>query len=273
MMKKDRLIIFLVCLLSGFAAHAQDDIQEFVVKVGDFTSLSVIDNINVEYKCNPDSTGLAVFSADSAMANQMIFTNNKKGKLTISVGTDSVYINHLPVITVYSSYLQEAENSGDSTLIVRNVAPAPQVKFKLQANGSIEIENVIATKIGLEIFTGNGLIKATGKCTELSIKNTGTGTVDAKALQSKNVNCRLLGTGKVYCYVDEGKLSIKGSGTGKVYYVGKPSEIKSFQLGTIKAIDNNDAETANPEEDKTESSEKVQSDSVASDDEETEVRL
>lgn len=250
-MRMKRLFLMMLLSISVFVAKAQDDIQDFVLKVGDFTHLSVVDNISVEYVSNPDSTGYAKFTADKAMADQMIFTNNKKGKLTISVGTDSVFTTHLPRITVYSSYLQEADNGGDSTLYVRSVAPAPQLKFKLLANGSILLANVVATKVELEIFTGNGTIQAAGKCTELNLKNTGTGKVDAKSLKADEVRCRILGTGKVYCNVnDGGKLSIKGSGTGKVYYTGKDVKIKSFQLGTIKAIDVNDNADATEDENK-----------------------
>ena len=46
----------------------------------------------------------------------------------------------------------------------------------------------------------------------------------------------LVGTGSIRCNVNDGPLSIKGSGTGKIYYRGTPTEIKSFQLGTIKAV-------------------------------------
>ena len=232
---KSRMLYVIALLMAFLVADAQE-MQDFTVNVGDFTSLTVVDDINVEYRCNPDSTGYAKFSAFPAMANQLIFTNNKKGKLSITVGTDSVYNENLPDIVVYSAYLQSADNLGDSTLIVRSVAPAPHVKFKLMDNGSIIVDEVVATTVDLEILTGKGNISVKGKCTGLNVKNTGKGTIRADELIAENVNCRILGTGKVYCRIDGGKLSIKGSGTGKLYYRGKPAEIKSFQLGTIKAI-------------------------------------
>lgn len=232
---KNKIVLTAVLLVSLFSVKAQK-MQDFAVKVGDFTQLSVVDNINVEYRCNADSTGYAKFSAVPAMANQLIFTNNKKGKLSITVGSDSVYTKNLPKIVVYSAYLQSADNQGDSTLHIRSIAPAPHIKFKLMDNGSIIVDDVTATAIDLEILTGMGNIEIGGKCTDLSVKNTGKGTVKAENLVSNNVNCRILGTGKVYCHVNGGKLSIKGSGTGKLYYRGQPGEMKSLQLGTIKAI-------------------------------------
>ena len=233
-MKNKILIVFamLALALTGMA----EEKQRFVVNVGDFTHLAVVDHINVEYRCNADSAGKAVFSAVPKMANQLIFTNNNKGKLSITVGSDSVYSERLPKVIVYSAYLQYAENLGDSTLCVKSVASSPRVKFKLMNNGRLLVDAVDATTVEIEILTGNGYTQVGGKCTDLKIKNTGKAEVRTEGLEATNVSCRIIGTGKVYCKVNGGKLSLNGSGTGKLYYYGKPSEIKSFQLGTLTAI-------------------------------------
>lgn len=230
-----KILMIMTLLMSMSVINAQE-IQSFTVKVGDFTQLSVVDDINVVYECKPDSTGYAKFTADTDMANQMIFTNNKKGKLSISVGSDSVYTKHLPTIVVYSAFLQSAENFGDSTLHVKSIAPAPKMKFKLVDNGSIVADKVETTDLTLEILTGKGLIQVNGKCTDLNVKNTGKGTIKTEELLAENVNCRIVGTGKVYCHVNGGSLMLKGTGTGKLYYKGKPSSVKQRQLGTLKAI-------------------------------------
>lgn len=234
-MMKNRILLIVAVLLGTLAVQAVEK-QNFTVNVGDFTQLSVVDNINVIYVSNADSTGYAKFSAVPAMANQMIFSNNKKGKLSIMVGTDSVYNKQLPTITVYSAYLQNAENLGDSTLHVKTVAPAPQLKFKLVDNGMIVVDEAIATTVDVEILTGKGNIKINGKCTDLHVRNTGKGTINASGLPAQNVSCRIIGTGKVYCHVEGGELNLKGSGTGKLYYTGKPDRVKQYQLGTLKAI-------------------------------------
>ena len=163
---KSKIVFFIIMLFSLVGMKAEK-IQHFEAKVGEFKNLVVIDNINVEYICNPDSAGLAVFDALPAMANQMIFSNNGKGKLQINVGTDSVNHPNLPLIKVYSTYLQEAVNDGDSTLTIAKVAPAPSVKFKLSDNGRIIIKDVQATDVELAILTGKGEIQASGKCTNL----------------------------------------------------------------------------------------------------------
>ena len=233
-MKKNILLIFALCI-ACFVAKAQDK-QKFVVPVEDFTQILVSDHINVEYHCRPDSSGYAVFLASPRMANQIVFTNNRKGKLSISVNTDSVYNKSLPKIILYSAYLESAENHGDSTLTVKSIAPRPNAKFKLVNNGSIVAENITVTKVETEILTGRGKIAVSGECTDLIVKNLGTGIINTEGLTSKNVTCRIMGTGKVYCNVNGGALSLSGTGTGKLYYHGTPASIRERQFGTIKAI-------------------------------------
>ena len=45
-----------------------------------------------------------------------------------------------------------------------------------------------------------------------------------------------MGTGRIGCHVNGGDLKVSGSGTGKVYYKGKPNNVTVRKLGTIKAI-------------------------------------
>lgn len=221
----------MVC--SNFMAQKK---QLFEVKVGDFSQLAVIDNINVVYACSPDSAGMAVFSCSPAIANQLMFTNNQKGKLSINVGTDSVNSPSLPTLKLYSTFLREAVNDGTCTLTIEKIAPAPDLKFKLSDNGCVIVNDAKSTNLELAIVTGKGKISASGECTNLTVRNMGTGIVQAEQVKTVNANCRILGTGKVYCNINGGRLTIKGSGTGKVFYHGLPSEIKSLQLGSIKAI-------------------------------------
>ena len=240
------MLMAVVALLNVCQAKAQD-MQRFIVNVGDFTHLLVEDHVNVVYECNPDSTGFARYYAKPELARQIVFTNNKKGKLSISIGSDSIYAHTVPTVVVYSAYLQTAENQGDSTLTVKSVATAPHIKFKLMNNGTLMVENVEATTVEAEVLTGKGRLEIHGKCNDFEAKNTGKADIYAEGLVAKNVSCRILGTGRVYCYINGGKLSLKGSGTGKVYYRGVPAEMKSFQLGSIKAISLDQTQPKNEE--------------------------
>ena len=234
-----RRVIFLLVFLAAatLGVSAQDGLGRYEVKVGDFKVLRVINDINVDYVCNPDSAGMAVFYTTADKASAFMFDNNMKGKLSIQLATDEALApKGLPTLRVYSRFLQEAQNDGDSLLRVVSVAPAPKLKVKLTANGRVVANNLSGTDIEAAIVTGNGKIEVTGSCSEASLRCTGAGEVAADGLVADRVKCFLVVTGSIRCNVNGGPLSIKGSGTGKIYYKGKPSEIKSLQLGTIKAV-------------------------------------
>ena len=56
----------------ALASNAQ--VTHRVVKLADFTRLAVVDDINVEYRCNPDSAGLVVFDATQEVADALFDT-------------------------------------------------------------------------------------------------------------------------------------------------------------------------------------------------------
>lgn len=236
-MKRSLVLLFVaVCSFAGIQVFA-DEINRYELKVGDFTNLRIVNDINVEYVCSADSAGLAVFYTTNDKANAFMFDNNSKGKLSVQLTTDEALApKNLPTIRLYSQFLQEAKNEGDSVLNIVKLNPTPKVKFTLSGNGKVIIPEVSGTNVEASIFTGNGHIEIKGKCTEASLRCTGSGSVDAADLEATTVKCMIVGTGHIKCNVNGGPLSIKGSGTGKIYYKGSPSEIKSFQIGTIKAV-------------------------------------
>lgn len=234
------LIISAVATILAASAAAQSNITDgrYVLSVGDFTSLQIANGINVEYAANADSAGIAVYSTGQYKPGVFIFNNNSKGKLKIELSTDIAVapMTNLPTVRVYSQFLQEARNDGDSTLVLLSVAPTPKLKIRLIGNGKILADSLNITTVDASVNTGSGTIKLSGTCTEANLKCTGTGLIDAEWLDSNKANCTILGTGSIRCNIPDGPLKIKGSGTGKVYYRGTPSEIKSYQIGTIKAV-------------------------------------
>lgn len=232
---KNRLLIsVLMVVMASLVSMAQEKLH--VVKVGDFKRLSLVDNINVNYRCNPDSAGLAVFTSTQEIANDIIFRLSDSGRLTIQVEDETERTAQLPNMTVYSSSLEEAENAGDSTLRLSGLPMMPLFKVRLLDNGKIIARNLRASKLELHLLSGKGKIIASGKCDELALRLVGTGEIQADQVVATDVSCRIMGTGSIGCHVDGGILKVNGSGTGKVYYKGTPSKVSVKKLGTIKAI-------------------------------------
>ena len=207
-----------------------------VVKLADFTRLAVVDDINVEYRCNPDSAGLVVFDATQEVADALMFTVSNKGRLSIQVNDFFESRGNLPSLTLYSSTLDEAENAGDSVLRISQLPPLKLFKVRLLDNGKVIVRGVRASQLELQILSGKGKIIADGSCDDLSLRLVGTGEIQADNVTATNVSCRIMGTGSMGCNVNGGDLKVSGSGTGKVYYKGKPNKVTVRKLGTIKAI-------------------------------------
>lgn len=233
-----KLLLIAMMLVAALTGTAQDGkVGRYEVKVGDFKVLRVVNDINVDYVCNPDSSGMVVFYTTPDKVSAFMFDNNGKGKLSIQLSTDEAMApKGLPTLRVYSQFLLEAQNDGDSLLRIVKVAPAPKLKFKVVGNGSLQALDLNATSVEAVLYTGCGTVEVSGKCTEAHLNATGSGDVIADRLETTTAKCKIWGTGSISCNVNGGPLTITGSGSGKVHYRGTPSEIKSRQIGSIKAI-------------------------------------
>ena len=232
---KKTLISMILLVATALAVGAQD--TRYEVKVGDFTRLVLLDDINVNYRCNPDSAGLVVFNCSKEIADHLIFSLSDKKRLSIQV--DDIYERkgYLPTLTMYSSSLEEVENSGDSIMRISGLPAMPQFKVVLIDNGKIIVRGIRTSQLELHILSGKGKIIADGQCDHLSVRLVGTGEIQADKVEAGSVTCRIMGTGTIGCDVHGGgELKVSGSGTGKVYYKGNPSKVTVRKLGTIKAI-------------------------------------
>lgn len=215
---------FLTFIMASTATHT------FRVKVGQFDKLSVFDNVHVVYHANPDSTGYAVYKADESLADVFIFTN-EKGSLKIRTATEEVTEQHLPVIHVYSDYLTCVNNSTEFCVRVLSNAPVPRFTARLMGNGEIIAENIRATEVEANFVTGNGTILLSGKCNSALYRMVGTGTIQADELKADKVNCKIMGGGNIGCWAQE-RLDVRGIGSTRIYYKGKP-KIKKVGGGKI----------------------------------------
>lgn len=231
MMKKLFTLLFFSAIICLKGAAEESTLHE--LNIQDFTELKVIEGINVNYVCNPDSAGKAIFTSSNKYASMLIF-NNKNSKLEIQLTTNGSSHQDLPTVTVFSRFLSKVENSGDSTIIVYKTAPCSNFKARVIGNGKIIIRDIDVANFDGSIDTGNGQLIVSGACQNAKLSNTGTGTIQADELKSDNTNCRMLGTGTIGCNTNK-TLNVSGASSGKVYYKGTPQKIKNRSIG-IKII-------------------------------------
>lgn len=220
------LLTSLMLIVATVVTMSGQKLSRYELNVSDFSELKVVDGVNVDYKCNPDSAGMVVFYAQSDVATAMEFSTTKN-RLTISV-SDEFKGKNLPTVVVYSQFLSKAENVGDATLRVLSLNSGPKFVARLVGNGRLLVRNVNANDVDASINTGNGSLTIYGKCRTAKYNNTGAGTIQADDLVAEDVKCVQVGTGSVGCSAKT-SLMVYGA-SGKVYYRGNPV-IKNRSVG------------------------------------------
>lgn len=218
-------IFYLVILLSVSLCGWAQEINNYKVEVGQFDRVKVCDNVNVVYRCLPDSSGFIQYRGDKQFADAFIITP-KNGNLKIQVSTEDVGHPDLPTLYIYSDFLTGVENASNFNFTVENPAACAEFKVTQVGNGSVRVENVKANKVIAGVATGNGSVNVSGTCKEAVLKMVGTGTISADRLEADVVQCKILGSGSIGCWPLQ-KLNVKGIGSTKVYYKGDPQVKKS----------------------------------------------
>lgn len=231
-------LLFIAIFCSSISSLAQDRLFNYEVKIGQFDKLCIQDNVNVIYRCNPDSTGYAHWRGKSHFDDSFIFSNNN-GKLTVQVMTDDVNDPELPTLFLYSDFLTNVNSSSVQTVKVETLSPTASFKATLIGNGNLIVHSIKATKLEGVLNTGNGQLILSGTSTQAKYKMIGTGTIQADAVKAENVTCAILGSGSIGCWPME-MLKVSGLGSTKIYYRGNP-DVKKSGGGKLFRIDSDSA--------------------------------
>lgn len=194
--------------------------KQFKLPIGQFSKLSVDDNVNVVYIGGDGSPSRVAYEGDQKYAKAFIITQ-KGNKLRIQVETLYVDDPELPTLYVYSDFLESASLAAESTITLKSVAPGSKLELSVIGNGTIVADNVRATKIGASIKSGNGSISLAGHCQQANFNMLGNGTIQADRLEATDVSCKILGQGSIGCWPVE-ELKVMGIGNTKIYYKGSP---------------------------------------------------
>lgn len=220
-----KLLTLLLALVSLSAAAQSQKLNDYVLNVGQFDKIRIDDNVNVVYRQDPDSTGCVSFRAGEEFADAFIFTVNN-GTLRVQVTTEDVDKEGLPTLHLFSDFLTSVNSSSAFNVLVTDLAPCPELKIKLEGNGTITVDEIKATKLSAGLNTGNGSINLSGDVSQATYSMVGTGTIQADRLRAAKIDCRIMGSGTICCWPLE-KLCVKGLGSTKIYYKGDPAVKKT----------------------------------------------
>lgn len=227
-----KITIAFLFAISFLFVHAAENENPYHLNFAEFDELKVVDGINVDYICDASRAGDVEFYATKECASAVMFSHSGS-RLTIELASSETPYRNLPTIKVYSKYLTNISNEGDSLVRVLSVAPTPKFSCRVIGNGRLSIRNIEATTVNASILSGHGLLSIYGKADQANLKITGTGTIQADELKADKVSCTSAGTGTITCYPAE-LLSVGGLG-GTVQYRGRP-EVKKRFLTSVKIV-------------------------------------
>lgn len=207
----------------------------YTLEVGQFTTIQLQDNVNVVYQRSETASGSACWRSTNPEFDNAFIVKNSGGTLKIQLNPEDVNKPDLPVIYVYSDFLNKVLNYNDSTITVKSPAPCPSIELSQVGNGHIIVGDVKATEVKAKVTAGMGTITISGTCNQANLRMTGTGVIQADNLRADNVNCKILGSGTIGCWALN-TLTVRGIGSTKIYYKGKP-EISRKGGGKIIPLD------------------------------------
>ena len=155
--------LLLLAMLTALGASAATEEFDYELTVGSFNRLKVVNNINVVYVQSADSAGIARFRAPKVMSDYFLATN-KDGQLKLETMPYETPVKPLPTLYVYSEFLEEVENDGDSTVNVIDISPCSTFKATVVGNGRITVDSIRSINVEASIKTGNGTIVLNGQC-------------------------------------------------------------------------------------------------------------
>lgn len=217
-----------LCAVCGYATA-------YKVNVGTFSKLSVPDPVEVVYTSDPAKAGYVTYECEDELADSFFFSNNGQTlKIQISADNKTAPAD-LPVVYVYSEFLQSVENSGPGTVRVNLKGRYPEFKSVLMGNGVLQVKGLDVAKCVAKIVTGKGILQVEGNCDTAVLDLTGKGSIRAQALIADKVDCKIFGGGSIHCHPIK-ELTSKGVGSTTVYYTGHPESIKKKGGGKLVHI-------------------------------------
>lgn len=123
--------------------------------------------------------------------------------------------------------------SGSGKVETDGVIKADDLELVVSGIGKIEL-NLEANRVQCDI-SGAGKIELVGKANDLEVNISGAGKVEGGQFKVKNCEANISGSGK--CMIDvTDNLTSNISGTGSVFYVNPPANIKSNNSGVAKVM-------------------------------------
>jgi hypothetical protein len=140
-------------------------------------------------------------------------------------------------LTVYVTVrdVEGIKSSGSGSIKVQSDLSAGPLSLSSTGSGNIYLENVNADNLTVGM-SGSGLITVSGgSVNTLVLSQTGSGDFKGEGVSAEKVTINKSGSGQSLIGEVE-SLNVKSTGSGNVYYAGKPERVNISATGSAKVV-------------------------------------
>jgi len=219
----------IVNITSSNTVTGKGDPEKYEIKTGVFSGIIIEGYCNINYYPAPSDIitlevqpNLREYYTVEVINGDLVVRNTKK----INISSNKTF---RPVLTVSTPVLNRLIVTGAGTFTAHDKITTDTLSFMIRGAGSGKAE--LDAEYFSAIVSGAGNLELSGKADIAELSISGTGTLNAFELETRDATVNLSGSGTVRMGVSE-NLHISASGAGSVEYKGTPG----LSLNTSGAV-------------------------------------
>ncbi len=225
-------LLFFSCNITGNHTVGNGNVITEKRKIPDFLKVKSSGSIDIDIRPS-DSYSVEVQNDENLL--EYVVTEVNNGVLEVKYKSGSYSNDHAKVI-ISAPSLNEISSSGSADITIQGtLLNSDEISFHLSGSGDVE-GSVDAPSIKA-FSSGSGDIKLSGKTKNLLCEIRGSGDVKCESLKSESADVSVMGSADVHVFASV-RLKVTVSGSGDVYYSGKPQnpEIKIRGSGEVHSL-------------------------------------
>jgi hypothetical protein len=200
----------------------------------DFTSISLEGNSELTL-IQGDTPSVTIDTDPETMEHLKVEVVNGKLVLGMKSWLDHIFHSWKPVIYQVTYRKIDAVSVSGASKIRAAQLESDHFDFQVSGSSSILVEKLTANDLQTRI-SGSGDVDISGTVHRQEIRISGTGKVEAWALDSQVADVHISGSGDLMLKVSE-KLDVSISGSGSVRYLGSPKVNQSISgSGSVRQV-------------------------------------
>lgn len=215
---------FVIAMAASVASCKKETIGEGPVStqtrtVSNFSAIDLQMNGNVYYQ-NAAAWKVEVTAKQSI--HGILETNVEGNRLVVRYRNGKTYDNDASIrINVSGPGVNSFSLNTSGNILCLNPIQTDHLYLRSSGSGDIVLQQVDANTIEAESKQSGRISAAGGIATSEKLKTDGSGKIDLSAVNTRNVNARIIGSGDIRVSVSD-RLEARIDGSGSVFFHGSP---------------------------------------------------